>query len=247
MAKQSGLGDNLYVGGYNLSGDIGALGAIGGGNSPLELTGIDKSAYERNGGLRDGRIEYTSWFNPSAAQSHLRHSLLPTTDTILTYCRGTALGGEAANLVGKQLNYDPTRAADGALSMEVAEPGNGFGMEWSRQLTAGQALLGAAGAGSGVDGAAATAFGAQMYVHVFLFTGTSATFTLQDFTADTPASYTNVTGAGSVAMTAIGAQRWATANTTTIRRWARINVTGTFSALLYAASFTRNQVAGQVF
>jgi hypothetical protein len=30
MAKQSGLGDNLYVAGYDLSGDIGSLETISG-------------------------------------------------------------------------------------------------------------------------------------------------------------------------------------------------------------------------
>ena len=30
MAKQSGLGDNFYIGGYNLSGDVGSLGSISG-------------------------------------------------------------------------------------------------------------------------------------------------------------------------------------------------------------------------
>ena len=247
MAKTSGLGDNLYVGGYDLSNDVGSLGTIGGGVAPLEVTGIDKSAFERIGGLRDGRIEYNAFLNTAADKAHDRLGNLPTTDTILPYCRGTTLGNPAAMLVGKQLSYDGTRAADGGIAFDVSEPGNGFGLEWGRQLTPGQQLLGAAGAGTGVDFTAATAFGAQAYVHVMLFTGTSCTFTLQDFTADTPASYANITGGASVAMTAIGSQRWATANTQTIRRWVRVNVTGTFSALLFAVSVVKNDVAGQLF
>ena len=51
MAKSSGLGDNFYVGGYDLSGDTQSLGRIGGGAELLETTGIDKSGIERLGGL----------------------------------------------------------------------------------------------------------------------------------------------------------------------------------------------------
>lgn len=64
MAKKSGLGDNFYYGAFDFSGDIQALGAIGGGPAALNVTGINKSALERIGGHRDGRIEYTAFFNP---------------------------------------------------------------------------------------------------------------------------------------------------------------------------------------
>ena len=47
MAKTSGLGDNCYVGGYDLSGDIGSLGKISGSVATIDVTGINKSAFER--------------------------------------------------------------------------------------------------------------------------------------------------------------------------------------------------------
>ena len=65
-------------------------------------------------------------------------SSLPTTDRILTYCRGTTLGNPAASLVGKQLNYDATRADDGKLTFAVRAEANAFGIEWGKQLTAGK-------------------------------------------------------------------------------------------------------------
>lgn len=151
MAKTSGLGDNFYLGGYDLSGDTQSLGEIGGSIALLDVTGIDKFAFERIGGLRDGRIEWTSHFNDATGQEHAALSSLPTTDRILTYCRGTTLGNPAACLVGKQLNYDPTRANDGALTIAVRAEANAFGLEWGKQLTAGKRTDTAATNGTAVE------------------------------------------------------------------------------------------------
>src|SRR5882724_9509292 len=126
MTKQSGLGDNLYISGYDLSGDIGSLDSISGPQAVLDVTSIDKSAMQRIGGERDGLIEYTAFFDKQANQAHSRLSLHPTTDQMLTYCRGTALGSPAACLIAKQLNYDPTRGADGTFTFKVSNQGNAF-------------------------------------------------------------------------------------------------------------------------
>jgi hypothetical protein len=83
MAKTGGLGDNFYIAGFNASGDIGQLGAIGGGPAALVVTGIDKSGFERIGGLRDGRIEYNAFFNQRSVQLggiHDKLAALPTSD-----------------------------------------------------------------------------------------------------------------------------------------------------------------------
>lgn len=151
MAKQSGLGDNFYLGGYDLSGDTNSLGEIGGGHTPIEVTGIDKSAMERIGGRRDGRIEWVSYFNDASGKAHAALSSLPTTDRILTYCRGTSLGSPAACLIGKQLNYDPSRADDGALTIAVRAEANGYGLEWGNQVTAGLRTDTGATNGTGVS------------------------------------------------------------------------------------------------
>jgi hypothetical protein len=151
MTKQSGLGDNLYVAGYNVSGDINSLGRIGGGPAALEVTGIDKSAFERIGGLRDGGIDWVSYFNPATDQAHDRFSALPTTDVLVTYCRGTTLGSPAANLIAKQIDYSATRGDDGAFTFAVQAQANGYGLEWCTQLTAGRRTDTTATSGTGVD------------------------------------------------------------------------------------------------
>lgn len=239
MTKQSGLGDALFVGGYDLSGDIGSLSNIGGGPAAIDVTAINKSGIERIGGLRDGRIEYVSYFNPAAAAAHPTLAALPTTDRSIMYCRGTSLGSPSACLVAKQLNYDGTRAADGAFTFAGSTQGNGYGLEWGRLLTAGKRQDTTATNGTGVDHAAASSFGWQAYLQVFSFTGTSVTVTIQD-SADN-ASFAAFTSSAFTAATAIGTQRIAGAAGSTVRRYLRVATSGTFTEATFAVMFVKNE------
>lgn len=137
MAKQTGLGDNFYIDGVDLSGDIQALSSIHGGPAALDMTGINQSGVARQGGKRDGGIDFTAYFNPGAGLTHAKLSALPTADVIASYFRGTAVGNDAASQVSRQINYDPARGADGSLIFGVQAQADGFGLEWGTQLTAG--------------------------------------------------------------------------------------------------------------
>lgn len=252
MAKTSGLGDALYIAGFDASGDIQALGNIGGGPALLNFTAINKSAYERQGGLRSGQIEYTAFFNHVAVTgaTHDKLATLPRTDVVLTYCRGTTLGDPAASLVGKQVNYDPTRADDGMLTFGVSTQSNAYGIEWGQQLTAGIRTDSAATNGSSIDTAASASFGGQAYLQVFApFTGTDVTVKIQD-SADNVSfadvagfSFTQITGGAPLA------ERIALSNTATLRRYLRATTvtTGGFSALSFAVNVVKNEAAGVVF
>jgi len=245
VAKQSGLGDNLYVAGYDLSGDISALGRIGGGPAALDVTGIDKSAFERIGGLRDGSLEFTSFFNDAAGRAHPRLSTLPTTDVSITYCRGTTLGNPAAAIVAKQINYDGTRGDDGAFTFAVQAQANGYGLEWGRQLTAGKRTDTTATNGSSVDfGTGSTAFGLQAYLHVFAFTGTSVTVTIQESSDDGAGdAWAAVTGGAFTAATGVTSERIATSASQTVERYLRVVTSGTFSNAVFAVTVVRNDTA----
>lgn len=250
MAKTSGLGDNLYIQGFDASGDIQQLQQIGGGPALLDVTGINKSAHERIGGLRDGRFEMTTFFNhvPITGGTHEKLSALPRTDVILTYCRGTTLGNPAASLVGKQVNYDPTRATSGELTFGVSAQANSYGIEWGQQLTAGIRTDSAATNGTGVDTTASASFGAQAYLQVFSFTGTDATVKIQD-SADN-VSFADVTSLAFTQITAAPtAQRISISNTATVRRYVRATTvtTGGFTSLAFSVNLIKNQVAGVVF
>lgn len=249
MAKQSGLGDNLYVGAFNLSGDIGSVDSVTSARATLDVTAIDKSARERLHGIKDGGFEFTSFFNPSAGQAFPVLKALPTADVVCSYFRGTALGSPAASCIGKQINYDGARGDAGEFTFKTAVQGNGYGLEWGVQLTAGvRTDTAATSPATGVDTLASASFGAQAYLHVFSVAGTSVTVTLQgssdnsSFSAiASPMAFSAVAGG------ATSAQRIAVANTTTIPRYVRAITTGTFSSAVFAVVLVKNAEAGVVF
>jgi len=240
MSKQSGLGDQLLIDGYLLSGDIGSLSRIGGGPAALDMTGIDKEAFERKGGLLTGAIEFTSFFNDAAGQAHPVLSALPTTDRYVTYLRGSGIGKGAASILAVQVGYDPSRGQDGSLTMNTsAQSTGGIPLEWGEQLTAGVRTDTAATNGASLDGGAATTFGGSAYLHVLAVTGTSVTVTLQD-SADN-SSWANITGGAFTAATARGAQRLTVAGT--VRRYVRAITSGTFTNAQFVVAFTRHLTA----
>jgi len=240
VSKSSGLGDNFYVGGFDLSGDTNSLSRIGGGPAALDMTGIDKLAFERQGGLRDGGIEFVSYMNDSVGQAHKTLRALPTTDVQVYYARGTTLGNQAAALISKQINYDDTRNSDTTLLFQTQALANGYGLEWGTQLTAGKKSDTSATNGTGVDFLAASSFGWQAYLQVFSFTGTSCTVTLEDSANNSV--FAGFTGSAFVAATAVGTQRIASASpTATVRQYVRAVTSGTFSECTFAVMFVKNE------
>lgn len=248
MTKQSGLGDNLYVAGYDLSGDIGSLSNVHGGNTPIVVTGINQSAIQRLGGLRDGGLTFTSFMDDASGNgAHTRLRTLPTTDVLVSYFRGQSLGNAACACVAKQINYDPTRDNSGSLVFTTEVQANGFGVEWGFQLTPGIRTDVTATSGTGIDltqgigTPTSTAFGLQSYLQVFSFTGTSVVIKLQD-SADN-VTFADITGAAHTSLTGITSERIATGAMQTIRRYIRAVTVGTFTQLSFALMATNNIVA----
>lgn len=173
MAKQAGLGDRLFVSGYNLSGDSNDV-QISCKNETTDVTGLPSSAVERTGTLRDSTVTWKSWWNTTG--SHPVLSALPTTNGLVTYCRSAILGAPAFSHQSIQTSYDPKRGNDGALAMDVESVGAQYAGDWGVQLTAGARTDTAATNGASVhDATASTAFGAQAYLHLFACTATATT------------------------------------------------------------------------
>ncbi|MGH6654060.1 MAG: hypothetical protein ACRDVE_02510 [Actinocrinis sp.] len=315
MSKQSGLGARLFVGGYDLSGDISAVDTIGGMAALLDVTDITQSAHSRITGLRDGSMSFTSFWDTANSVPVL--NALPRTDVIASFFAPPLAAGTAPTVAcvnAKQVDYDPTRAADGALTMKTACQGQGFGLEWCMPLTAGLRTDTAATDGPDLDcgagfttpsvpasGTAAanasplpatvvvtggtvsnvvvngvsvgtgdgtytvpagqsitltysaaptwtwalgSAWGAQGYLQVTGFAGTSVTVTVEH-SADNSAWATLLSFAAVTA--APNAQRVVVANTTTVDRYLRVSTSGTFSSATFAVALARNPVAGVSF
>lgn len=249
MAKTSGLGDNLYIAGFDIGGDTNSVGRVSGGPAALDLTDISESAYDRRGGLRDGGIDFTAYHDPAVGAEHDALSTLPASDVIVTYFRGGVLGNPAASCVAKQINYDATRGTDGSLTFAVNSQANGFGLDWGIQLTPDRRVDTVATAASGsnsFDTGASLSFGAQMFVHLFAFAGTSVTIALWD-SADN-ITFAAVAGLTTSALTAAHSfARVVISNTSTVRRYIAVATTGTFTNADFAVQVTKNNVAGVTF
>ncbi len=249
ISKSSGLGDNFYISGFDLSGDVNALGTVASPLATLDVTSINESAHERLGGLRDGQMDFTTIFNPSPGQENLTLSNHPRTDVIASYfVAPQTLGGVVASLNGKQIDYAPTRSNDGLLTSTVSVQGNAFGLDWGNKLTAGKRTDTVATLGTGVDFTASTSFGFQAYLHVFSFAGTDVTVKLQD-SADNITFADVASGAFTpITVTTPQAQRLAVGGTATVRRFVRVTTvtTGGFSSLVFAVAITKNTLAVQL-
>lgn len=243
MSKQSGLGARFLIGGYDISGDVSALDTIGGTVALLDVTDITQSAHSRIGGLRDGTMSFTSFWNDANSVPVL--NALPRADVIASFLvPPLAIGSPAACLNSKQVNYDPTRGNSGELTMKTECQGQGFGTEWCVLLTPGLRTDTTATDGADLDNGASSAFGAQAYLQVTGFTGTSVTVKVEhsadNSTFTTLMTFTAVTAAPN-------GQRLAVSNATTVDRYLRVSTSGTFSSATFAVAVARNPVAGVVF
>jgi len=243
MAKQSGLGDQLFIDGYDIGADVSSIGSLSTPREVLPATGITKSAMERLFGKRDGQAEFTTYFNKATDQEHTALKSLPRTDVQLMYLRGTDLGGESLAMVGKQINYDPTRGDDGSLTFAVSVSANAYGADWCTQLTAGKRTDTTATNGTGVDfGTGSLSFGFQAYLQVFSFTGTSVTVKLQESSDNGVGdAWADVSGGAFTAATGRTTQRiQSVSDTLTVERYLRVVTTGTFSNAVFAVGVVRN-------
>jgi hypothetical protein len=236
--KTSGIGDQFYVDGFDLSGDTQQLGRVGGGPAVIDQTDITQGGHARVGTLLGGEINWTSYFDKGVGQAHATLSGITTADRIVTYAhQPNAIGSAAASHVCKQIGYDPNRGNDASLTVGVASQSTGYPLEWGQALTVGIRTDTAATNGVGLDfGAVSTLFGLQAYLHVFAVTGTSVTVKLQD-SADN-STFADISGVTFLAATGAGAQR--IRYTGTVRRYVRAVTTGTFSNAQFFCHFVRN-------
>lgn len=239
MAKATGLGDNLYVGGYDLSGDTGSLSRIGGGPAGTQdVTGINSSAYERVGLLRDGVIDFAGFMNTAAGREHAALKGLPRTDVGVMYARGTTLGNPGAAMTAKQVNYDFTRGADGSLNWTVNAQAASAGLQWGTLLTAGLRTDGGATSGTGVDGGAGSTYGAQAFLQLTALTGTNVVVTVEESSDNGTDPWASIIAFDS----ATSARSWQYKTVTgAVERYVRVTTSGVFTSATFAVLFVRNE------
>jgi len=239
FAKTSGLGDDLYVAGFHIGGDVRQVQLNGGPSNQLDVTDITQSGHARLGGQRTGKTALVSYMDTGAGNEHAAFSPLSTSDQIVTYLRGQSLGGPVACCNVKQLNYDATRAADGMLTFAVDGESNGFGLEWGVQLTADPRTDTTGTTGAFFDQGAGGTFGAQAYLHLVSLTGTNVDVSITHATTS-GGSYSSLIDFGSLT-SAPQAVRGTAAGT--VNEFLKVVTTGTFTSAVFFVAFMLNQVA----
>ncbi len=240
MAKQSGLGDQLFVAGYDIGGDINSISNLSTPRETLPSTGITVSAMERMFGKRDGLAEFTSYWNDADDQVFEALKSLPRTDVHVMYCRGEGIGSEAFCIVGKQIDYNPTRGDDGSLLSSTSIPAAAYGADWSEQLTAGKDTHASGASTTGLDTTASLAFGWQAHLQVFSLGSGTAEITIEDSANNT--DWLTLSGGEFTDVTARTTQRLASSSATaTVRRYLRVTTSGTFTDLVFAVAINKNQ------
>lgn len=244
MAKQSGLGDQLFVQGFDVAGDIQSIQNLSTPRATLPMTAINKEAQERSYGLADAQGEFTSFFNDADDQVFEALKSLPRTDVGVMYLRGSGLGRPAFAVQAKQTNYDGTRGDDGSLLFSTAVLSSKYAGDWCVQLTAGKETDSAAGNGTSVDlGTGSLAFGFQAYLHVFSIGSGTPSVKIQTSSDDGVGDpFADLTDGSFGAVAAQTSYRIASSSeTATVERYVRVVTTGTFTNLVFAVGFNRNQ------
>ena len=240
MAKSSGLGDRLYVHGYDLSGDVGSIQSIASPRPTLNKTGINSSANERIIAHGNGLLEFAAHFNDANDQMHEALSSLPTTDRKVMYCRGATAGNPMAALTAKQVNYDGNRSVDGDLQFSVQCMSQGVPLEWGKQVTAGKVTHASATSSTSIDENGATGSSAQGgvgFIQVFSIGSGTPTFVLEDST-DNSVWATLISFGADAAQS--GDRITVTGN---VDRYLRATTTGTFTDAAFAMGFRRGTAA----
>lgn len=248
MAKSAGLGDKLFVDGYDLSNDTASIEAMHCTIATQQVTGIDKSAIERIGLQRDGNIDFATFLNDATGKQYPVLKTLPATDRHAMYLRGQTLGNPAVCLVAKQMDFKATRPGDGSMGFNIPLLANAYGIEMDGlQYTAGiRTDTGATNGTSFDELGAATAFGWSAYLQVTAFSGTDCTISFEDsannsaFSAISGASFTQL-AAGNPAPFVQRLQ--SSSATAAVRRYVRVitATTGGFSSVSFIAVLIRPQ------
>jgi|TARA_R110000751_G_scaffold97232_2_gene189239 hypothetical protein len=235
MSIKSGLNQRFYVHGNDLSGDVASITTAEGMFDEYDITDITKVAHARILGQASGRMEWSSFFNDAAGQSHAVLSAMPLTDVVVTWLLGTALGDPTFSLVSKLASaYAPTRARDGSMDISArAEGSAGAPLEEGVALTAADDTFSSASSATSIDQTAQTTLGATAVCHVLSIGSGTPTILIED----------SANNSSWATLLTFGAQAVNTGkrvtSTATVDRYVRITTTGTFTDCVVVVTLRR--------
>lgn len=243
MAIRTGIGWKLYIHGYDVSGDVGAIDSMTMGTATQDITNLTSGAMARLALLKDAEVSFTVFFNDTALAQFAALSTLPRTDVLAYVCAGTTAGDPVFAISAKQVNYDWTRNADGSLVGKVQLIGAAaLPLEVGKLLTAtGRVTHASATDATGIDGAAQSTVGAVGFLQHFSAASGTVEYDLEDSADSTngvDGSWANLLAFADVATpyTPIG-QRVAVNGT--VERWTRASTNGTFTTAVFSMAIRR--------
>ena len=238
MAKQTGLTDNFFIDGHDLSGDVTSVDTISGSKATLDTPVIESAGMVRLAGHGSGEISFTSWFDDGTHLEHTALAGMPTTDVVVLYTRGVASDSPAAGIVAKQINYDGSKGSDKSLTMNVQCLANAVPLEWGVLLTAGAITQSSAGAESSKDDSASSSNGIAAYLQMIDINSGTPTITIEHSANNS--SWSTLLSFSAVANGNEPAAERVTASGT-VNRYLRITSTGTFSNAKFVVAYRRGE------
>lgn len=242
MAKKSGLAQEMYVAGYDISGDVGSVSSMAVTSNSQDVTGLNQSAHQRIGTLHDASIAFDTFFNDASNALHDALKGLPTTDVGAMYLTGTTRGDGAFCMEAKQIDYNWTRGADGSLTGTTEARSSSGGANWCRLLVK-KVTHSSATDETGIvaPGGAQTTKGAVGYLqHMSAGSGT-VEYDIEDSSDSTNGSdgaWANLLAFADVATpwNPITGRVQVTGN---VEKWVRASTNGTFTNAVFAMAFYR--------
>ncbi len=242
MAKSAGMGQEFFVGGFDISGDTNSIDRAGAMKNLLEDTGINKSAKERISGLASGELSFNTFFNDATDAAFDALMGLPTADVLAMWATGTTLGDPVASLNAKQVTSGWNRAADGSLIGSIQAQSNLYPLEWGI-LLAPATVHGSATDETGYieSGGAQTALGGVGFLHHNSADSGTVEYDIEDSSDSTDGD--NGAWANLLAFSDV-ATPWAQIAervevTGTVEKYVRASTNGTFTNADFAMSFRR--------
>lgn len=242
---RSGLGQQMYVGGYDISGNVGSIDNASSPAALLDVTAINKYAFERIIGLRSGQLSFTTFFDVATDAEHDALSGLPTADVLALWMMSSTRGDVCAALTAKQVNYDGTRGADGSLTFKVDLQGAaGLFLEYGEILVA-KTTHASATDETGITNTVQTTDGAVGFLQHFGAADPIPTGTIEYDIEDSSDSTNGIDGAWAnlLAFSDV-ATPWAetaerVAVDGTVEKWTRASTNGTFTNADFAMGLRR--------
>lgn len=127
MAKVSGLPTTVSVGGAAIANDVGSL-TLSTPYGVQDVTGIDKSAFERLLLRADAQLTLNFFFNITASQSHLTLRTPGSKAIVIVFANSAA----TATFTAVQTDYTLTLGDDGSLTGSAPfELSSGTAVAWT--------------------------------------------------------------------------------------------------------------------